>query len=63
MDKTREGEFPDMINKFNSLKHDELGILKTLTTSFENLYSNLMQTKEKIKNLESEISGEIKNSD
>lgn len=58
MDKTREEEFPDMINKTDSLKHDELGILKSLSNSFENLYSNLMLTKEKIDKLNSELRGD-----
>ena len=58
MDRKREGERPDMINKTDSLKHDELGILKSLSNSFENLYSNLMLTKEKIDKLNSELRGD-----
>ena len=58
MDRKREGERPDMINKTDSLKHDELRILKTLSDSFENLYSNLMLTKEKINKLNSELRGD-----
>lgn len=40
------------------IRYDELRILKTLTTSFENLYSNLMQTKEKIDKLNLELQGD-----